>query len=1517
MRKGKCPSPLILQTVLSKKRLLYRVILPSLLTSSLLIAFRLSAGAATYVWDADTTTDGAQDGPGVWQTGGGNWFDSTNTLQNQTWADGNDALFGAGLGTASTVLLSSPITANSLTFNPTGSGNYTITGNTLTITTGNIAVNLAATAGVSATINSIVAGSAGLTQTGTGTLILGGSSANTYTGLTTVSGGTLSLNKTAGVTAVTGDILVNTGGTLTLGADNQLADTSTITVAGGAVTFAGHNETFQNLNVSAGTFITGNTGTQTSTVNIIGTMALSGSGALTVNSGVTLNASAITITGASPTILIGGNLNTQLVVGSGGLTMSGETITFNTGPGNTQIVLNGDLTASGINKLVPNGAPGTGLNSLAIGTATRTLNITGGTTFINVAITGSGGSLIKSGAGTLTFGGTSNNTVPNTYSGVVTVNAGTLTLSKAAGVNAIAGDVVINGGTLLLAASNQIADTSNLTIAGGSYNGGGFSDSFASLLISGGTYSGGTGTTTIGSLQLSSGVFNSNAGVTTILGNTSITGGAGGDFVVNSGGTVSSNGLTVTGGGILIGGSAPALTTLTIGAGGLSLSGQTVQTNAALSGNAGSQIILNGDLTTSGATNFTISGTVPSGAVAQLSIGSASRNFNILNGQTNMYLAVVGNGGSLVKQGAGLLSILGNSSYTGATIVNSGLLAVTGSSIQGKLSGTTALVVNGGGTLQDGSPAAASNDGVIDRINPLATLTLGGSLGSGIFTQAFGTVSSSQTLASLAVRQGANTITTLNTPNGTLSLTFTGTAGGAGYTRGVGGSVNFVSASGSTAGFANAPTAAGGSSVSGAGSDAILVGATSDGTDFIAAQAGALTAANYVATGTSTWSAGKNMDVTGNVTATAGTAINSLRFGAPGAFTVSLTGAQTIDSGMVLVNGNVGNNLSTISGGTLTGSASGDLLLLQYNAANGLTISSTIADNGGSTALTVAGSGLVTLAGTNTYTGQTYLNGGTLGVGSNAGLGAVATGASLNMDGGTLLATATFALDNAGANRRNVTLDAGGGTFNVNPSFTLTASGNISGSGLLTKTGTGALLLSGTNNFTGGTSLQAGALQLGNDNVLGSGLVTLAGGTLQPLGAPRTLSNNVSFFSSSFVGGNFGLTINGTATVNAVNFVLNNNLTAGNALTLASNVFLSSGITTVSRQLTLGGPGTTVISGTISGNDSGQTVLAGVTLNGSGTVDLTGLNTYTGRTITAQGTVIIHQDANLGAAPSTSMTDSVILAQQGTLRVANSFTLNSNRNIGIGATNGGANTGTIDVSPGQTFTVNSTVADRTVNSDGSAVSAANIGSLTKVGSGTLVLAGKNNYSGNTTVSAGTLDVTGTIAPATAGTQVVSVAGGATLQLGGAGAISATTLSLNNNSTLSLEVGSLTSNTISLNGAATLTGTVTLALNLSADPVDGTLFTLIDGDSPVDGYSSGARFFADGQTLDEGATFNVTTGGLSQDFQLSYVGGSDHDDVTLQAVPAVPEPTALAALFASSGLLLGLKRFRRQGSHCPA
>jgi autotransporter-associated beta strand protein len=197
------------------------------------------------------------------------------------------------------------------------------------------------------------------------------------------------------------------------------------------------------------------------------------------------------------------------------------------------------------------------------------------------------------------------------------------------------------------------------------------------------------------------------------------------------------------------------------------------------------------------------------------------------------------------------------------------------------------------------------------------------------------------------------------------------------------------------------------------------------------------------------------------------------------------------------------------------------------------------------------------------------------------------------------------------------------------------------------------------------------------------------------------------------------------------------------------------------------------------------------------------------------------------------------------------------------------------------------------------------GGFTKNGPGILELSGANTYTAFTNVSAGTLLVSGSISGSTA----VSVASGAALQLSGAGSVSAGTLSLAGNSTLSLAIGALTGNTISLTGNATLNGDVTLALTLTGQPANGASFTLINGSTPVNDGGGANLFVVNGTPEAEGSTFNVTTGGFSQNFQISYVGGSDGDDVTLLAV--VPEPTTIGMLWAAMGLTVGLTRLRRR------
>lgn len=93
--------------------------------------------------------------------------------------------------------------------------------------------------------------------------------------------------------------------------------------------------------------------------------------------------------------------------------------------------------------------------------------------------------LIKAGTGTLEFSGTA----ANTYTGITRINAGTLMLNKTAGVDAVAGGTieVNSGGTLLLANANQINNSVNLKLNGGTFSTGettGFGDKLGTLTLS-------------------------------------------------------------------------------------------------------------------------------------------------------------------------------------------------------------------------------------------------------------------------------------------------------------------------------------------------------------------------------------------------------------------------------------------------------------------------------------------------------------------------------------------------------------------------------------------------------------------------------------------------------------------------------------------------------------------------------------------------------------------------------------------------------------------------------------------------------------------------------------------------------------------------------------------------------------------------------------------------------------------------------------------------------------------------
>lgn len=188
-----------------------------------------------------------------------------------------------------------------------------------------------------------------------------------------------------------------------------------------------------------------------------------------------------------------------------------------------------------------------------------------------------------------------------------------------------------------------------------------------------------------------------------------------------------------------------------------------------------------------------------------------------------------------------------------------------------------------------------------------------------------------------------------------------------------------------------------------------------------------------------------------------------------------------------------------------------------------------------------------------------------------------------------------------------VTVDAGGvapGSTTVNAAsgtYTFTG-GSIGGTGALTKSGGGTLVLASSNSYSGGTSINGGILNTGSDAALGnaSGGISFGGGTLQT-SAGITSARAVSMSGA------------GTVDTNGFDSTLSGNITGTGALTKAG-----AGALTLSGTNTYGG-GTTLAAGTLNNNGSltlggGSVAVAATgsaTLTNNGTINQTG----TGRDI--------------------------------------------------------------------------------------------------------------------------------------------------------------------------------------------------------------------------------------------------------------------------------------------------------------
>ncbi len=261
-----------------------------------------------------------------------------------------------------------------------------------------------------------------LTKTGTGTLTLSGATANTYTGLTTVSDGTLKLSKTSGVNAIAGNVLVN-GGKLQWGNANQVANTASITLNSGILltnTDTVANVTINGTNAGGQTYIHG--------LTITDTLTLAG-GLPYLGSSTTTTANKVVMTTGGAIEMAANAGDTTMNIGGGGLSMTdavwhlgllGAYASPLISPDTAQINLGGNFTGAGISSIKYYNTNGPRL--LDLQGATRTFDITDGTTTIDATI--QNGGLTKTGVGTLTLSGV------NTFSGGTKVDAGILRLDN-------------------------------------------------------------------------------------------------------------------------------------------------------------------------------------------------------------------------------------------------------------------------------------------------------------------------------------------------------------------------------------------------------------------------------------------------------------------------------------------------------------------------------------------------------------------------------------------------------------------------------------------------------------------------------------------------------------------------------------------------------------------------------------------------------------------------------------------------------------------------------------------------------------------------------------------------------------------------------------------------------------------------------------------------------------------------------------------------------------------------------
>lgn len=559
----------------------------------------------------------------------------------------------------------------------------------------------------------------------------------------------------------------------------------------------------------------------------------------------------------------------------------------------------------------------------------------------------------------------------------------------------------------------------------------------------------------------------------------------------------------------------------------------------------------------------------------------------------------------------------------------------------------------------------------------------------------------------------------------------------------------------------------------------------------------------------------------------------------------------------------------------------------------------------GAFSLVKVGTGTLSLALANTFTGNTTISAGAIRITNGAGLGTagsvtVASGAALQVEGGieftrplTLNGTGISSdgalVNNSGDNTiistvtlgSAVLIQSNSGTLAFNAAtsitgstFALTFAGNgnssvsgiISGSGLITKNGNGTLALSGANTFSGNKNIDAGVLSAENALALGSsGNIIVADGAALSLAGGITLARPVTINGT-------GPSSNGALRNGAGDNTLSGTLTLGSASRIESN----SGTLTLSAATAVNGTGQSLtVGGTQTVSINGIIATGGGTLTReeSGTLILTAANTFTGGTTISAGIINIRNAGALGSAGAITVSNGATLQLQNNINFARPTTITGTGVGGGGAIrsisgtntisasititaasriNSDAGTLTLSASPAVTATNQTLSIGGNGNITASGTFAIGSGQLNKDGNGTLTMSVANTFTGNTNISGGTLLPTNMSALGTSSTVNITGSGTLALQGGVTFARPINLASLGNGN-----VGGIRS----LSGNNNLSGNITMTGNGRINSDANTL--TLTGAGSLSGTSQLITLGGAGNvTLNRAIT--TTTGGLNKD-----------------------------------------------------